>query len=118
MEWWIWCNITCTITKKEVKSSSSKWKRWAAIGVISCAAIALTAGLAAGIGEIDLTTAYSFITPGTCIIWSADTGFVGHKMNNLKSEISHFKFCRISQSKDTIGAKALDMTSKVTNYIF
>ena len=160
------------LQKKEAKSSSSKWKRWAAIGaggVIGGAAIALTAGLAApaiaaGIGAIGLTTAGTFLltTTGTATLYvlfgSAGAGFVGHKMNNLKSEISDFKFRRISQStglnviigisgwliqdpknyekmlkeymelqnsendkekqsNDTIGAKALDMTSKVTSFL-
>lgn len=101
------------LQKKEAKSSTKNYGRWAkigAVGLISGVLIAVTGGLAApaiaaGIGAIGLTATGTFLltTTGTATLYVlfgvTGAGYAAMKMHNKVGEINDFKF--ISLNNDT-----------------
>eukprot|EP01084_Bolivina_argentea_P178754 308957_1 len=99
------------LQKKEAKSSTKNYGRWAkigAVGVIGGVLIAVTGGLAApavaaGLGAIGLTATGTFLltTAGTTTLYLlfgvTGAGYTGLKMHNTISEINDFKFISLSE---------------------
>ena len=99
------------LQKKEAKSSTKNYGRWAkigAVGIVSGVLIAVTGGLAApavaaGLGAIGLTATGTFLltTTGTATLYilfgAAGAGYAGLKMHNTISTIKDFKFIPLKQ---------------------
>ena len=98
------------LQKKEAKSSTKNYGRWAkigAVGLISGVLIAVTGGLAApaiaaGLGAIGLTATGTFLltTTGTATLYVlfgvTGAGYAGLKMHNKVGEINDFKFISLN----------------------
>ena len=101
------------LQKKEAKSSTKNYGRWAkigAVGLISGVLIAVTGGLAApaiaaGLGAIGLTATGTFLlsTTGTATLYVlfgvTGAGYAGIKMHNKVGEINDFKFISLNNDQ-------------------
>eukprot|EP01083_Nonionella_stella_P296452 1007117_1 len=119
------------LEKKQAKSSTKKYGRWAkigAVGVVSGVIIAVTGGLAApavaaGLGAIGLTATGTFLlsTTGTATLYLlfgvTGAGYAGLKMHNTVSEINDFKFISLSCLDDDNKHNGLNVIITINGWL-